>query len=87
MSWQIEFTKVAANEIKTLDHTTQLKIKTEIQNKLMLNPDRYAVPLIGDLSGFFKLKIEELANYRILCKKDKAKLIITTFGIKHHHEV
>ena len=84
MSWQIEFTKAAAKEIRALENPTQLKIKTEIQKKLMVNPDYYLIPLIGDLSGFFKFRV---GDYRVLCKKDKSKLIITTFKIKHRSEV
>ena len=85
MVWQIEFTKPATKQIKILDKQVQLRIKTEIQKKLTTNdPNQFLIPLTGDLSGFFKFRV---GGYRLLCKKDNEKLIVTVVKVKHRREV
>lgn len=85
MVWQIEFTKPAIRQIRILDKQVRLRIQNEIQKKLVASdPNQFLIPLIGDLSGFFKFRV---GDYRLLCKKDNEKLIITFVKVKHRREV
>ncbi len=47
MSWRIEFTKIAAKQVRSLDPSVQKRIKRAIEEKLQTNPDFYLIGLIG----------------------------------------
>ncbi len=57
MSWRIEFTKIAAKQVRGLDPSVQKRIKHAIEEKLQTNPDFYLIGLIGELSDLYKFRV------------------------------
>lgn len=84
MSWKIEFTKTATKQIHNLDFLIQQRIKDAIAEKLLTNPDRYLVGLLGELSDLYKFRV---GDYRLLCSKDGKKLIIHVIKVAHRKDV
>jgi len=82
--WKIEFTKAAAKQTQALDPQIQTRIRDAIREKLLVNPDKYLIPLHGDLTSFYKFRI---GTYRLLCQKNGITLIITVVRIGHRREI
>ncbi len=71
MNWKVEFTKSATKQAQKLDQAIQIRIKKAIDEKLKINPDRYLIGLIGELSDLYKFRV---GDYRLLCSKEGKKL-------------
>ena len=84
MIWKVEFTSLAIKQLSCLDRSIQARIKKDISTKLAQNPDFYLKSLLGDKSDLCKFCV---GNYRLLCKKDGEKLIITVVKVAHRKEV
>lgn len=84
MSWKIEFTKLAAKQVRSLEPSIQKRIKRAIEEKLQTNPDFYLIGLIGELSDLYKFRV---GDYRLLCSKDDGRLIIYVITVAHRREV
>ena len=83
MSWNITFSKPALKQLKKLDATVQSRIKKAVYDKLLPNPKACLIPLVGDLSGFYKFRV---GDYRLLCRKDDEELTVLVVKVKHRKE-
>ncbi len=54
---------VLKKDIPKLDLQAKIRIKQEIENKLMVNPVLFGTPLRNTLKGYFKLRV---GDYRIV---------------------
>ena len=84
MTWTVEFTKAASKQVLALDTQIQIRIRDAIRDKLLKNPEIHLESLVGDKLGLYKFRV---GDYRILCSKDKNRLIITVVKIAHRREV
>ena len=60
--YKIVFDKKVLKDLKKIDKTEQIKILTEIENKLSVNP-YIGKKLVGKLSDFYRYRV---GNYRVI---------------------
>ena len=84
--WKIEFEDKAAKELRKLDHQTQKLILNFLKNKILNvdNPRSFGKPLLGDLSGLWRYRVEK---YRIICNIDNDEIKILILKISHRDSV
>lgn len=75
-------TDVAKLDIKKLSSSMKKRVKTSIENKLMIEPSLFGVPLRKSLKGYRKLRV---GDYRIVFKIIKKTVIILL--IQHRKEI
>ena len=85
-TWKIEFEDNAAKELRKLDHQTQNLILNFLKNKILNadNPQSFGKPLIGDLSGLWRYRVDK---YRITCNIDNDEVKILILKISHRDSV
>jgi mRNA interferase RelE/StbE len=64
---------VKAGDISKLNRTIQRRIKTAIEQRLLVSPEKYSEPLRRTLKGYRKLRV---GDYRIVLKIDDADILI-----------
>jgi len=80
--YNIEFDKKAADFFKKLDKSLQNRIGKKIE--LLKNNPRLGIPLVGNLSGFYKLRV---GDYRIIYQIKNEQLIILVLDIEHRKSI
>ena len=73
---------VKAKDISKLNRTIQKRIKTAIEQRLPVSPEKYSEPLRRTLKGYRKLRV---GDYRIVLKIEGADILI--LGICHRKDV
>ena len=71
-----------AKDISRLNRTIQKRIKTAIEQRLLVSPEKYSEPLRRTLKGYRKLRV---GDYRIVLKIEGADILI--LGICHRKDV
>lgn len=82
--WKVEFTKKADKDFKKLTPEVRKRINKAILEKLLVAPEKHLIPLMGELSGFYKFRV---GDYRLLCAIEGIRLIISVVRIAHRREV
>jgi mRNA interferase RelE/StbE len=82
--WQILYSESAKSEIENLDGSIKKIIKRAIEEKLMVDPLKFGLPLRRSLFGFFKLRV---GSYRIIYKIEKKEVIVLVISVGHRKEV
>lgn len=82
--WQVQFTKRADKDFEKLTPEIRKRIDKAIEEKLLTNPDKYLIGLVGELSDLYKFRV---GDYRLLCSKDGHNLIIHVIKVAHRREV
>jgi mRNA interferase RelE/StbE len=83
-TWTVEYTESAAEEISSLDGTIKKIIKKAIEDKLMIDPLKFGLPLRRNLLGLFKLRV---GNYRIIYQIKKTEVIVLVVAVGHRRMV
>jgi len=83
-SWQILYTESAKSEIENLDGPIRKIIKRAIEEKLMVEPLKFGLPLRRSLFGFFKLRV---GSYRIIYKIEKKEVIVLVVSVGHRKQI
>ena len=73
---------VKAKDISKLNRTIQKRIKTGIEQRLLVSPEKYSEPLRRTLKGYRKLRV---GDYRIVLKIESADILV--LGICHRKDV
>ena len=73
---------VIKEDIPKLSSETKLRIQSNIENKLMIDPAHYGKPLRKSLKGYRKLRV---GNYRVIFRIEETTLKI--FIIQHRSVV
>ena len=73
---------VKEKDLPKLNRTIQKRIKTAIEQRLLLAPEKYSEPLRRTLKGYRKLRV---ADYRIVLKFESEDILI--LGICHRKDV
>ena len=63
-------------DLPKIDRKIKSRIKTAIEERLLVQPELYARPLQRTLKGYWKLRV---GDYRIVFKFDQDRIIV--FGI------
>ena len=86
MTWQIEFTSMAAKQFSKLDKPVKERIISFLENRqaTMDNPKRIGKALQGTLSEYWAYRV---GSYRILTKHQDDQLFILIVEIGHRKEV
>ena len=80
--YNIEFDKKAADFFKKLDKSLQNRIGKKIE--LLKNNPHLGIPLVGNLSGFYKLRV---GDYRVVYKIKNEQLIILILDVGHRKNI
>ena len=73
---------VKKKDLSKLNRTIQKRIKTAIEQRLLIAPERYSEPLRRTLKGYRKLRV---GDYRIVLKLASEDILI--LGICHRKDV
>lgn len=82
-NYRVEYLRlVAERDVPGLDKPTRQRIKKAIENKLMIKPEVFGLPLRGTLKNYWKLRV---GDWRVvyLIEPKVVKIII----IAHRREV
>lgn len=82
--WTIEYTESASKEINELDGNVKKIIKRAIEDKLMVDPLKFGLPLRRNLSGLFKLRV---GSYRIIYQIRKSEVLVLVIVIGHRKNI
>ena len=64
---------VLKKDFKKIDTTGQQRIIKTIRKKLTIKPKEFGKPLVGDLKGYWKLRIGE---YRVIYEIEEEKVLV-----------
>lgn len=80
MAWQIEFSVKAEKDFAQLGKPAQKIIWDYLHNRLLLsdNPKTFGKPLRHEFLGLWRYRVDK---YRIICKIEENKLIITVIRV------
>ena len=82
---KILYTPQATKEFLKLDKPVQKKIKSYMEEVSQLeNPPVRGKALVGNISGLWRYRV---MDYRILCRIEDDKLIITVVSVGHRKEI
>ena len=73
---------VKDKDIPKLNATMKKRIKTAIEERLLMEPEKYSEPLRKTLKGYRKLRV---GDYRVVLRIEKEVIII--LGICHRKDV
>jgi len=73
---------VRDRDLAKLNGTMRKRVKTTIEQRLLVAPERYSEPLRRTLKGYRKLRV---GDYRIVLKIEGAEILI--LGICHRKDV
>lgn len=85
--YQIFFHKLVIKEdLKKISPSDERRLKRVIHKKLTENPQAFGKPLVGDLKGFYRLRVDP---YRIVYRVDgqKVMVFILHIGMRRDFEV
>lgn len=75
--WKIRFTKRADKDFANLGQDIRKRIDKAIYSKLLVEPDSFLIPLVGDMIGLYKFRV---GNYRLLCTKEEEIVTINVIN-------
>jgi mRNA interferase RelE/StbE len=73
---------VKEKDLLKINTTMKMRIKTAIENRLLVEPEKYSEPLRKTLKGYRKLRV---GDYRIVLRIDGN--VIYVLGICHRKDV
>ena len=83
MAYQLRYhPDVKKKDIPTLNSTIRRRIRTAIEKRLVVEPEKYSEPLRRTLKEYRKLRV---GDYRIVLKIQKWEILI--LGVCHRKDV
>jgi len=82
--WEVVYKKSVRKDLKCLSQEVQYIIRRAIEEKLVVDPIRFGVPLRRDLKGLMKLRV---GDYRVIYSIERKQVIIYIVKIGHRKEV
>ncbi|HLE12046.1 MAG TPA: type II toxin-antitoxin system RelE/ParE family toxin [Bacteriovoracaceae bacterium] len=84
MSWKITYKKSVKKDLKSISKDIQYIIKRAIEEKLMIDPIKFGLPLRRNLKGYMKLRV---GDYRIIYSIDESIVTVHVIKIGHRKDV
>lgn len=81
MTWQIELTKTAIQDISLLSDKQKIKLK-EILRQIAADPT-IGKALVGDLKGYFSIRLS--LKDRVVYRMEKDRLIVIVLRCRSHY--
>ena len=82
--WTIVYKKSVQKDLKKISRDIQYIIRRAIEDKLMVDPLRFGLPLRRNLKGLMKLRV---GDYRIIYSIEKETIIVYVMKIGHRKDV
>ena len=82
--WKVVYKKSVNKDLKGLSPDIQYIIRRAIEEKLMVDPLRFGLPLRRTLWGLMKLRV---GDYRIIYSIEKQTVTVHVVKIGHRKEV
>jgi mRNA interferase RelE/StbE len=85
-TWQIEFDRGAARDLRKLGHDGQRLILTYLRTRIATsdNPRRFGRSLTGDRKGLWRYRV---GDYRILASIEEHRFVVLVVTVGHRREV
>ncbi len=84
VSWKITYKESVKKDLKKISKDIKYIIKRAIEEKLMVDPVKFGLPLRRNLKGYMKLRV---GDYRIIYSVDKEIITVHVIKIGHRREV
>lgn len=82
MTWPISYHPEIENDISGLPKNIKTRVQKAIEQRLLVDPMRYGVPLRRSLQGYRKLRV---GDYRVIFQLLKDNIVVLKIG--HRKEV
>jgi len=82
--WTVVYRETVKKDLKSISKDFQYIIRKAIEDKLMVNPVRFGLPLRRNLKGLIKLRI---GDYRIIYSIKKDIVTVEVIKIGHRRDV
>ena len=82
--WKIVYRKSVRKDLKRISPDVRYILRRAIEEKLMIDPVRFGVPLRRTLKGLMKLRV---GDYRIIYSIQKKTVVVYIIKIGHRREV
>jgi len=82
--WKIVYRKSVRKDLKRISPDVRYIIRRAIEEKLMIDPVRFGVPIRRTLKGLMKLRV---GDYRIIYSILKKTVVVYIIKIGHRKEV
>jgi len=82
--WTVIYSKSVQKDLKKISADMKYIIRRAIEDKLMIDPIRFGVPLRRNLKGLMKLRV---GDFRIIFSTDKNTVTVHVIKIGHRREV
>ncbi|MEY3218739.1 MAG: hypothetical protein RIT27_96 [Pseudomonadota bacterium] len=85
MQWTVEFSKVAASHLKSLDKPIRNQIQKFIQRlENHANPRLLGKPLVGEFRGLWRYRV---GDYRLICEFFDDRLVVFVLELDHRSRI
>lgn len=85
--WKVKIHKsVLSEDFKSISYPDQKLILKDIHKKLCFDPKNYGKPLLGELKGYWRLRVKD---YRVIYKirEDVVEVLVIKVGIRRDEAV
>ncbi len=82
--WAIVYKKSVQKDLKKISNEIQYIIRRAIEDKLMVDPVRFGLPLRRSMKGLMKLRV---GDYRIIYSIEKETVTVQVIKIGHRRAV
>ena len=82
--WTVVYKKSVQKDLKGISKDIQYIIRRAIEDKLMVDPIKFGLPLRRNLKGFMKLRV---GDYRIIYSVHKGSVTVLVIKVGHRREV
>ena len=84
MSWKITYKKSVKKDLKKISKDIKYIIRRAIEEKLIVDPLKFGVPLRRNLKGLMKLRV---GDYRIIYSIEEEVVTVHVIKIGHRKDV
>lgn len=82
--WKVVYKSSVKKDLKSISKDVQYILRRAIEEKLMVDPIRYGLPLRRSLKGLMKLRV---GDYRIIYSTNKKTVTVCVIKIGHRKDV
>lgn len=84
MKWSISYKESTKKDLKKISHDLRYIIRRAIEEKLMVDPLKFGLPLRRSLKGYMKLRV---GDYRIIYSVKKKTVTVHVIKIGRRKDV
>lgn len=84
MTWQIDFTPVAAKQLKKIGPENGRRITKFLQDNICNDPRQQGKALKGALREFWRYRI---GDFRVLVRIEEKRLVVLIIRVGHRREI